>query len=114
VTDLEKYEAKLKEILDAHEAALTKLGAELREKVIAPLCREHNLEYGVAHGRTMFRPKGGALGSSMEDVEDARSKGHPELLPIFPILNLEIDPHGYNVLGYYVADVMMVVREEKP
>jgi hypothetical protein len=53
----------------------------------------------------MFKPREGELGSSVEDELDAREKDHLELLPVFPILNLEIDPHGYDVLGFYVADI---------
>jgi hypothetical protein len=105
---LGKYRAKLKVILDAQQEALTKLAAELREEVVLPVCREHDLEFGVVHGRTMFKPREGDLGSSVEDELDAREKGHHELLPVFPILNLEIDPHGYDVLGFYVADVTYI------
>ena len=100
-----QIERRIEEINDVRLDALEQLAAQVREQIVAPVCRKRGWSYMTGNGRTLLYKDN----ITIDTVDEAILQKQRALIPTLDILNIEVGRD--DVLGYYIADVQSAERK---
>jgi len=104
--DTNQYERRLKKARDTFEREVQSLADEVRRDLVVPACQKHGLEFLSGNGTYYFCSSdwnGGSKGTYVPDAIDARELGLDDLVPVFNVLDMEIDSNS--AIGHYVPRI---------
>ena len=107
--DLEEIGGELSGILASKDESIEELADLVRERYVRPACERYSLEFYSINGDYYFSDpkvnfhthKRGKISTS----EHAQAARLSALVPIFSMLDLDVDTSSRANLGHYVRDV---------